>query len=213
MMSTDDPGSITRWIEGLKAGQPAAADAPWRHYYERVVAVARRRLQSDPGSAIEDAEDVALSAVYGHCAGADEGRFEHLDDRMDLWQLLMAITVKKALDRLAWYGRLKRGGNRVLHIQTSTAGAENADENHPDALAQLISKDPTPEAVAVIQEQFRELLDALPDPTLRQIAEWRMEGLSTTEIAKGMGCVVRTVERRIERIRMIWEEIREGPDE
>jgi DNA-directed RNA polymerase specialized sigma24 family protein len=40
-----------------------------------------------------------------------------------------------------------------------------------------------------------------------------MDGLTTTEIAQRMGCVVRTIERRIERIRMIWEAIGEGPDE
>ncbi len=61
-MSADDPGSITRWLDGLKAGQPAAADAIWRRYYERVVAVARQRLQSSSHQVVEDGEDVALSA-------------------------------------------------------------------------------------------------------------------------------------------------------
>ena len=40
-----------------------------------------------------------------------------------------------------------------------------------------------------------------------------MDGLSNGEIAQKMGCVVRTIERKIERIRLIWEEIGdETPD-
>ena len=75
-----------------------------------------------------------------------------------------------------------------------------------------LSKEPTPESAAIIEEQFQELLDAPADPTLRQIALWRMDGLSNAEIAEKMGCVLRTVERKIERIRLIWEEIRRRPD-
>ncbi len=73
------------------------------------------------------------------------------------------------------------------------------------------SKEPTPESAAMIQEQFQELLDSLGDSTLRQIALWRMDGLSNAEIAQKMGCVLRTVERKIERIRAIWEEIGAAP--
>jgi hypothetical protein len=40
-----------------------------------------------------------------------------------------------------------------------------------------------------------------------------MAGLSTVEIAQKLGCAVRTVERRIERIRVIWEEIGVAPDD
>jgi DNA-directed RNA polymerase specialized sigma24 family protein len=59
--------------------------------------------------------------------------------------------------------------------------------------------------------QFQELLDSLEDSTLQQIALWRMDGLSNSEIAWKMGCVIRTVERKIERIRLIWEDIGASP--
>jgi len=210
-MSAEDPGSITHWIDGLKAGQPEAADALWQRYYERVLKVARQRLGPVPQQAIEDSEDAALSAIHGLFAGAAQGRFEQLSDRVDLWQLLVAITVKKALSQRQRHDRLKRGGNHVIRGQT--AAEDIGDDDHDNALALVLSKEPDPESAAIIQDQFQKLLDSLSDPSLRQIALWRMDGLSNAEIAQKMGCVVRTVERKIERIRLIWEEIGdETPD-
>jgi len=208
-MSVEDPGSITRWLDGLRAGRPDAADAIWRRYHERVLELARHRLQSVPHQSVEDDEDVALSAMNDLYAGAVQGRFTHLRDRGDLWYLLVDITVKKALLRQQWYGRVKRGGGQVIHTETSAGEAEDASQQTLDALAFLASREPPPESTAIIGE----LLDSLPDPALRQIAEWRMAGLNTIEIARKMGCVVRTVARRLERIRMIWEEIGFAPGE
>jgi len=206
-MSDEETGSVSRWINALKEGQPAAADALWRRYYERVVAIARRRLQSGPQQSVEDAEDVAVSAFYSLCAGAARGQFQQLTDRVDLWQLLAAITVKKALSQRQRYGRLKRGGGQIILGQTAAEPDDKAIHDEPDALASVLSKAPSPESAAIIQEQFQKLLDALEDATLCQIALWRMDGLSNAEIAEKMGCVLRTVERKIERIRLIWEEI------
>ena len=45
----------------------------------------------------------------------------------------------------------------------------------------------------------------------RTIANIRMEGHSNQEIAKKLGCTERTVERRLQRIREIWEQAAE-PD-
>jgi RNA polymerase sigma factor (sigma-70 family) len=208
---SDEDGSVTGWIDALKEGQPDAADALWRRYYQRVVAVARRCLQTAPHQGAEDADDVALSAFYGLCAGAAQGRFEQLSDRVDLWQLLTAITVKKSLSRQQWHGRKKRGGGRIVAGLSAPAGGDDVVSNDPDSLPLVLSKEPTPESAAIIQEQFEELLDSLGDATLRQIALWRMDGQSNAEIAQKMGCVVRTVERKIERIRLIWEEIGAAP--
>jgi len=212
-MSDEETGSVTHWIDALKQGQPAAADALWRRYYERVLAIARRRLQSAPHRAVEDAEDAAVSAFYTLCAGAAQGQFKQLSDRVDLWQLLAAITVKKAISQRRRHGRLIRGGGQLIRGQTAAYRAEQANQDVPDAMALVLSKAPTPESAAIIQEQFQELLDSLEDSTLRRVALWRMDGLSNAEIAEKLGCVLRTVERKIERIRLIWQEIGAAPDD
>jgi DNA-directed RNA polymerase specialized sigma24 family protein len=208
-MAAEEPGSITRWIQGLKAGRPDAVEAIWRRYFDRVLAVAQHRLRHGPRQAMQDDEDVALSALHGLAAGAAQGRFDHLDDRADLWQLLAAITVKKALHRRRWFNRWKRSGRPSSGDPAAAAGRPRAatSRDEADLLARVASKEPVPELSAILREQLQQLLDALTDPTLRQIAEWRMEGASNTEIARRLGRAVRTVERKIALIRLAWEKI------
>ena len=45
----------------------------------------------------------------------------------------------------------------------------------------------------------------LEDDGLRQIAVWKMEGYENDEIARRLGCGVRTVERKLGVIRAIWQ--------
>jgi DNA-directed RNA polymerase specialized sigma24 family protein len=54
-----------------------------------------------------------------------------------------------------------------------------------------------------VQDEIRRLFEAL-DPALRQIATWKMEGMSHPEIARQLGCSVPTVERRWKEIRLTW---------
>ncbi len=44
----------------------------------------------------------------------------------------------------------------------------------------------------------------LNDPGLRQIAFWKLEGYTNEEIAEKLECTLRTVERKLERIRAYW---------
>ena len=81
------------------------------------------------------------------------------------------------------------------------AGALTARREDLDA---IIAGDPTPEFVAVMSEQYDNLLEKLGDDDLRQVAIHRMEGYDRAEIAQLLGCAVRTVARRMELIRKTW---------
>jgi DNA-directed RNA polymerase specialized sigma24 family protein len=198
----DAEGSVTRWVDDLKAGDHAAADALWRRYFEALVRLARHRLRpGGGGTAVEDEEDAALSAFRSMCEGAALGRFDRLRDRDDLWRLLVVITARKALDQVERRRRLKRGGGRIVD--------EAALEGHPSdglgpGLDGLAGIEPTPEFAALIAEEIRARLDQLGDDTLRQVALWRMEGYSNEEIAAKLGCVTRSVERKLNVIRRAW---------
>ena len=57
-----------------------------------------------------------------------------------------------------------------------------------------------------LAEECQRLLDALDSPELAQVALWKMEGDANEEIAAKLGCVPRTVERRLRLIRSVWTE-------
>src|ERR1051326_5991770 len=91
-------GSITAWIGQLKAGRKDAAQPVWERYFQRLAGLACKKLGSSRRAT--DEEDVALSAIHSFFLGAKKGRFPQLEDRDDLWKLLVTITERKALDQL-----------------------------------------------------------------------------------------------------------------
>jgi hypothetical protein len=95
-MSAEGEGSITHWIADLKAGDEDAARQLWQRYFDQLGRLARVKLRSAP-RAMADEEDVALSAFHSLCAAAARGGFSELNDRDDLWRLLVTITARKAV--------------------------------------------------------------------------------------------------------------------
>jgi DNA-directed RNA polymerase specialized sigma24 family protein len=199
-----DDGSVTRWIDGVRLGDPDAAQALWERYFQRLVRLARTRLARCAG-ADEDEEDAALSAFDSFCAGLARGGFPRLADREDLWRLLVVITARKAAAQLDRRRAKKRGGSWLRAGLSECANAGN-DLAEDDRLSQLVSREPTPEFAAILAEEFRRLLEGLGDDQLRRIALERMEGYTCDEIAERLGCARRTVARRLDLIRQLWTE-------
>jgi DNA-directed RNA polymerase specialized sigma24 family protein len=186
-------GSITHWIGSLKAGDAAAARPLWEAFFRRLVGLAREHLRGTPRRA-RDEEDVALSAFDSFCAGAVRGRFPDLADRHNLWALLVAVTRHKCVDAVRHETREKRGGN-----------AAPADLDPHEVLA----REPSPDFAAELADEFAvrlDRLDATGDPTLRAVALAKMEGDTIDEIATRLGCVRRTVERKLALIERLWLE-------
>jgi len=184
-------GSVTHWLVQLQAGDQAAAQPLWERYFRRLVGLARARLQGSPRRAADE-EDVALSAFASFCRGAEQGRFPQLGDRDDLWRLLVVITARKACHLLRHERRQKRGGPRPV--------VEEAD------LEQVVGQEPTPEFAAQVADECRRLLNRLDNAGLRSLALRKMEGYTNEEIAAQLDCAPRTVERKLQLIRAIWEE-------
>jgi DNA-directed RNA polymerase specialized sigma24 family protein len=193
--------SVTHWIDRLKAGDPVAAQKLWERYFRRLVGLARKKLRAAPRRAADE-EDVALSAFDSFCRGAEHGRFAQLHDRLDLWQLLVLLTARKAADLAQHERRQKRGGGAVLD-----EAALPVDSSSPEAaLEQLEGPEPTPAFAAQVAEEYRRLLECLDSTALRTVAMRKVEGYGNEEIATQVGCSLRTVERRLRLIRGIWEQ-------
>ena len=110
-MSNDlaDPGSVTTYIDELKGGDTFAAQKLWDCYVSRLIGLARSKLRRPGG--IEDEEDAALSAFDSFCRGVELGRFPSLNDREDLWRLLVEITSCKVYDQVERRSPAKRLGS------------------------------------------------------------------------------------------------------
>jgi DNA-directed RNA polymerase specialized sigma24 family protein len=166
------------------------------------VALARRKLDSSRRRAADE-EDVVQSAFHSFFRGVSRGRFPQLNDRDNLWRLLVVITARKALDQLAHEHAKRRGGCAIPGESRISPGGPEWDEA---AIEQVVGDDPTPEFAAQVAEQYQRLLDLLGDESLRQVAVWKMEGFTNDEIAGRLDCSRRTVTLKLEAIRVIWSQ-------
>jgi RNA polymerase sigma factor (sigma-70 family) len=116
--------------------------------------------------------------------------------------MLMVITARKAGHLIRHENREKRA--RAATDQDGVRPTLAAGEAVSDFEA-LISREPTPALAAQVAEQCRRLLASLGDADLERIALLKMEGYSQSEVAAQLGCVERTVRRRLHRIRTVWQ--------
>src|SRR4029077_3733650 len=105
-------GSVTHWLRLLQAGDHRAAQPLWERYFQLLVFRGRASLRGSPHHAADE-EDVALGAFDSFCRGAEQGRFPNLNDRHDLWRLLVLLTAGKVARLVRGEFRQKRGGGRV----------------------------------------------------------------------------------------------------
>jgi DNA-directed RNA polymerase specialized sigma24 family protein len=119
-----------------------------------------------------------------------------------LWPLLVSITAHKSVDAIRHENRKKRGGTGSVdsdpEMQTS---AKRVDGN---SAVDFLDRGPTPEFAVELSELLDWLLnelDATGDLQMREVALLKLDGASTSEIAKSLGCARRTVERKMKIIR------------
>jgi RNA polymerase sigma factor (sigma-70 family) len=177
--------SITRLMRAVQDGSSSAVRPLLTAYFDRLVQLAKQRLENMPGLGGYD-EDLALRSFHSvYERLRDPARPLDLTGRDDLWRLLATRTISRAIDLIRTH---RRGGP--------------ADEQD---VTQLLTREPTPEEAAEVADECRRLLDALPESELRQIALWKVEGYTHEEIAARLDCVPRTVERKVSRIRLLWK--------
>jgi DNA-directed RNA polymerase specialized sigma24 family protein len=198
-IATMPPGrSVTRLIHQVKAGDADAVAQLWQRYFAQLARLALRRLPPRARRAA-DQEDVALSAFDSFIRGAGRGRFPDLHDRDNLWRILVVLTARKAGHLAEYEGRQKRGG-----LGPDDSAADGRGARVEADIGAIVSKEPTPDFAAELADECRRRLDALGDDTLREVAQLKMEGYTTEEIATRLTCVPRTVERKLKAIRAIW---------
>lgn len=188
-MSDSNCGSVTLWLAHLKEGDEEAAELLWQRYFQRLAALARVRLQN--ATHVVDEEDVAHSALNSVFMGARNGKFPQLNNRTELWPLLVTITLRKATNAL----------KRQFAQRRSPQAEDRAAE-----MTKIIDDEPDPALITELADELRHLMQILGDEVLIRIAQLRLEGYTVAEIASEVELGQRTVARKIARIRQEWEE-------
>ncbi|MGC8644585.1 MAG: ECF-type sigma factor, partial [Isosphaeraceae bacterium] len=170
-MSNSD--SVTHWLDGVKAGQDIEIQRLWDRYFERLVRLAGSRLPGHARRAIDE-EDIALSAFQTFCERARKGQFPQIASRDDLWRVLFAITVRKAVSAVRHETRKKRGGGHVLG-ESAVGGDGQSGEA---GLAAFLGRGPTPDDAVEFADRLDRLFEKLNDQTLRVIAFQKLQGLT-----------------------------------
>jgi RNA polymerase sigma factor (sigma-70 family) len=185
MVSQEASQSITRLIRAVQDGSSSAVRPLLAAYFDRLVQLASKRLQNLPGLG-GYGEDVALRSFHSvYQRLRDPSRPLDLAGRDALWRLLATRTISRAIDLIR------------RHRPAEVPGEQD--------VTQLLTREPTPDEAAELADECRRLLDALPEPELRQIALWKVEGYTNEEIAARLDCVPRTIERKVSRIRLLWK--------
>src|SRR5215468_927943 len=128
MASPEASQSITRLMRAVQHGSSSAVRPLLAAYFDRLVQLARKRLQSLPGLGGYD-EDLALRSFHSvYQRLRDPARPLDLSGRDDLWRLLATRTISRAIDLIR------------RHRPDGVPGAHDLD--------QLLNREPTPEEAA-----------------------------------------------------------------
>ena len=112
------------------------------------------------------------------------------------------ITVRKARDQLQRQAAQKRGGGWVARPAAEPPPSAAGAGGEVDGLDRIVGREPSPEIAAMVADEYLRLGDDLGDDSLRRVLDLRLMGYTRPEIARRLGCAVRTVGRKLEMIRM-----------
>lgn len=198
-----EKGSVTKLLEPLRRGDSSAAEAIWRRYFRRMTAAARAELVNED-TAVADEEDAAISALQTFYMRFQDGRIRQVANRNDLWAMLVVLTRRKVTRQRRHDRRLKRGGG----LRRIRVGRVSDDSLASLGWSRIEDTRWTPALRGGLDARCEELLELLGDESLQRVALRRLEGYSNQEIATELKVAVRSVERKLNRIRAIWEQER-----
>lgn len=195
-----NPNSVTLSYELLRKGDGAAAEKIWSRFFDRLVSVARRAMQTS-NRRVADEEDVASTVLASLCSQAERGQLPDIHNRDDLWRMLLARLRNEVVDHVRNDARAKRGSGRVRgdSVWGTSIGLDGVD-----------GLEPTPQLLIEMEEELQLLLSKLPNAILRTIVNLKLQCYSNSEIALQLGVSERTIERKLCIVRECWKLVDES---
>ena len=194
-------GSISLLIRSFRDGDDVALAGLHSRYWPLLVAISRRELHGAPPRAADE-EDVAQQAFWSFYRSVRAGQWPKLVNRHDLLAILTHITACRAKNQLQ-----HEFGTGRKHIQGESALDMLVGRSSiSPGLEQKAVESTTPDEEALLRDSYDYYMTRLPEQ-LRELARLHLAGNSNREIAEQLGCVERTVERKLALLRLEWERL------
>ncbi len=184
-----DPSSVSRWIDLTRNGDSNALQKIWERYYRSLTDYAKTQLP-DFVRQMRDEEDIAHSTLQSMLIGFREGNYPEIQNRQDLWKILTLIAAREAKKHIRYENQDVRDKKRNQDADCLV------DQNGTEGL--------DPALLAEFTDVCRIVFEALPNDLTRQVASLRLEGYRFNEIADKLKIARRTVERKLNLIRLTW---------
>jgi len=196
LSDSSEQGSITHWLQKLKCGQQHAAEPIWDRYYKKLVSIASQRLRENPDRSI-DGEDIVQSSFNKVFAALRDGKYPDIDNRGDLWSLLLSSTVNRVRQHYRELNAVKR-----KHISLTQSLYDNA------TFFECLRTSEAENQLADLLEFLLNRLD-VEDPSgeLRKIAILHLEDHSASSIARMLKRRKTNILVSLRWIRSLWEEL------
>ncbi len=178
--------------EWLASGDSQVEQEFWATYAKPLHRVADRQLSQQMKRRV-DPDDVVQSACRTFFRRVRQGEFS-LEDRGDLWRLLLTITLNKARMQARHHGRDCRSIDREQAFPTEPGSDGASFESELEKV------------------DFADFLDSIMrkfDPEQQEILQRSLDNQTQDEIAEAVGCSQRTVRRMQVRIRELLQAILE----
>lgn len=188
---------MTAAAEQFRQGRSQAAEKLHDVFWKRVLGLARQKLRQRAVSPRQaGASDVAQDALASFFRALGAGRYEFLTGRDGVWALLARITVNKVTD-------VQRRRPKIT-VLDEPALAE-ASQGAALKLSELaVEARPSPADEAEYAEAClaacESVLSRLNDRQ-RQIVLGKAAGKTNAQLAKDLGCTVRTIELNLAAVR------------
>lgn len=181
---------LQRW----RAGDQSAAQGLYEQFAQSLCALVERRIRQRLRRRI-GAEDPVQSAFRTFFRRTADGQYQ-IDHSVDLWNLLVTITLNKLRHMIEHEEGQKRDLNREVDL----------DGQFPNP--ELIAREPTPDEAAALDDELELLLAKLKSPEL-EIVRLRLQGCSIADIADALDLAQLTIRRKLKRIGdLLWRRLR-----
>jgi RNA polymerase sigma-70 factor (ECF subfamily) len=172
MSTTSSHTLLARWRDAADQEAQEAATELYNRYSERLIALVRKRIAPHLARRLEP-QDVVQSACRSFFLRVHDRRLA-VEPGSDVWQLLVAIALRKLFGQVEFHTAAKRSIDREDSVRAS-----NSVSLPP---VEALAGEPSADEIAAFNEEIESLLSRLKPPR-RRIVELRLQGYTQVEIA------------------------------